>query len=95
MGGAIATGLGDFTEIEISSTASLVVFLALFFSNFVASRIAVILVMDGSLEDAQGRPRSKSREPPEEACRSDSGVASSRRKLLWSSRMRCGWDRPA
>ena len=55
IGGAIAVGLGYFTEIEFSSTASLVVFLALFFSNFVVSWIAVILVMDGSFKDAQGR----------------------------------------
>jgi hypothetical protein len=55
IGVAIATGLGYFIEIEFSSTASLIVFLALFFSNFVVSWIAVILVMDGSLEDAQGR----------------------------------------
>jgi type III secretory pathway component EscU len=55
IGAAIATGLGYLTEIEFSSTASLIVFLALFFSNFVVSWIAVILVMDGSFQDAQGR----------------------------------------
>jgi hypothetical protein len=32
-----------------------VVFLALFFANFAISWLAVILVMDGSLRDAQGR----------------------------------------
>jgi hypothetical protein len=54
--GAIVAGLiGYYVEIEVSATASLVVFLALFFTNFVASWIAVILVMDGSLQDAQGR----------------------------------------
>jgi hypothetical protein len=34
---------------------ALLVFLVLFFANFVVSWIAVILVMDGALKDAQGR----------------------------------------
>jgi hypothetical protein len=56
MGGAVVAGLiGYYVEIEVSATASLVVFLALFFANFVASWIAVIFIMDGSLQDAQGR----------------------------------------
>jgi hypothetical protein len=54
-GGLIATGLGYYVEIEFSSAASLIVFLTLFFANFVVSWIAVILVMDGTLKDAQGR----------------------------------------
>jgi hypothetical protein len=54
--GAIVAGLiGYYVEIEVSSAASLVVFLALFFANFAASWIAVIFIMDGSLQDAQGR----------------------------------------
>jgi hypothetical protein len=54
--GAIVAGLiGYYVEIEVSATASLIVFLALFFTNFVASWIAVIFIMDGSLKDAQGR----------------------------------------
>jgi hypothetical protein len=54
--GAILAGLiGYYVEIEVSATASLIVFLALFFTNFVASWIAVIFIMDGSLQDAQGR----------------------------------------
>lgn len=54
--GAIVAGLiGYYVEIEVSSAASLVVFLALFFANFAASWIAVIYIMDGSLQDAQGR----------------------------------------
>jgi VIT1/CCC1 family predicted Fe2+/Mn2+ transporter len=44
-----------FVETEASSAASLIVFLALFFVNFVVSWIGVILVMDRSLKDAQGR----------------------------------------
>jgi hypothetical protein len=55
IGGLIATGIGYYVEVEISSTASLVVFLSLFFANFAFSWIAVILVMDGTLKDAQGR----------------------------------------
>jgi hypothetical protein len=42
-------------EKKFSSTLSLVVFLALFFTNFAVSWLAVIFVMDGSLKDAQGR----------------------------------------
>jgi hypothetical protein len=55
IGALIATGIGYYVEIEFSSAASLIVFLALFFANFVVSWIAVILVMDGTLKDAQGR----------------------------------------
>jgi ABC-type spermidine/putrescine transport system permease subunit I len=55
IGGLIATAVGYYVEIEFSSAASLVVFLTLFFANFVTSWIAVILVMDGTLADAQGR----------------------------------------
>jgi hypothetical protein len=55
IGALISTGIGYFIEIEVSSTASLIVFLALFFANFAVSWIAVILVMDGTLKDAQGR----------------------------------------
>jgi hypothetical protein len=55
IGALIATGIGYYVEIEFSSAASLIVFLALFFSNFVVSWIAVIFVMDGTLRDAQGR----------------------------------------
>ena len=56
VGGAVVAGLiGYYVEIEVSATASLIVFLALFFANFAASWIAVIFIMDGSLADAQGR----------------------------------------
>jgi hypothetical protein len=55
IGALIATGIGYYVEIEFSSAASLIVFLALFFSNFVVSWIAVVFVMDGTLKDAQGR----------------------------------------
>ena len=55
VGGAILAGIiGYYVENEVSATASLIVFLALFFANFVVSWIAVILIMDGSLKDAHG-----------------------------------------
>jgi hypothetical protein len=53
-GALIAGAIGYYIEIEVSAAASLIVFLALFFANFVASWIAVILIMDGSLKDADG-----------------------------------------
>jgi hypothetical protein len=55
IGIAVSAGIGCYVEREVSSTASLIVFLLLFFSNFVVSWIAVIIAMDGSLKDAQGR----------------------------------------
>jgi hypothetical protein len=55
IGAAVATAIGFYVEMEVSSAVSLIVFLSLFFANFVVSWIAVILVMDGSLSDAQGR----------------------------------------
>jgi hypothetical protein len=55
VGGVIAALIGYYVEIEVSATASLIVFLALFFTNFAVSWIAVIFIMDGSLKDAQGR----------------------------------------
>ena len=54
IGGLISVGIGYYVEKEVSSTVSLIVFLALFFSNFVVSWLAVILVMDGSFKNAQG-----------------------------------------
>jgi hypothetical protein len=55
VGALIAGGIGLYVEHAVSSTASLIVFLFLFFANFAASWIAVILVMDGTLKDGQGR----------------------------------------
>jgi len=55
IGALIAGGLGLLIERQVSSAASLIVFLALFFANFAISWIAVIFAMDGSLRDAQGR----------------------------------------
>jgi hypothetical protein len=55
IGISISVGIGYWVEKEVSSTASLIVFLALFFANFAVSWLAVILAMDGTLKDAQGR----------------------------------------
>jgi hypothetical protein len=55
LGALVAGGIGYYTEIEVSATASLIVFLTLFFANFVVSWIAVIFIMDGSLKDADGQ----------------------------------------
>jgi hypothetical protein len=55
IGGVISAAIGYYVEREFGSTWSLIVFLTLFFANFAVSWLAVILVMDGSLRDAQGR----------------------------------------
>jgi hypothetical protein len=55
IGGVVAGTIGYYVEMQVSATASLIVFLALFFANFAVSWIAVIFIMDGSLKDAQGR----------------------------------------
>jgi hypothetical protein len=54
IGAFVAAAIGYYTEILVSATASLIVFLALFFANFAVSWIAVIFIMDGSLKDADG-----------------------------------------
>lgn len=54
--GAVAAALiGWVVEREVSETASLIVFLGLFFLNFVVSWVAVILVIDRSLSNALGQ----------------------------------------
>jgi hypothetical protein len=55
IGAAISATIGYYVEREFGSAWSLLVFLTLFFANFAVSWLAVILVMDGSLRDAQGR----------------------------------------
>jgi hypothetical protein len=55
IGAAVSSFIGLFVEREVSSGASLIVFLVLLFSNFVVSWILVILIMDGSLKNADGR----------------------------------------
>jgi hypothetical protein len=53
-GAAVAVGIGWYVEREVSATASLLVFLTLFFLNFVVSWIFVVLAMDGSLKNIKG-----------------------------------------
>jgi hypothetical protein len=55
IGAAISATIGYYVEREFGSAWSLIVFLTLFFANFAVSWLCVILVMDGSLRDAQGR----------------------------------------
>ena len=55
IGGLLSVAIGYVVEPKVSMTVSLIVFLALFFANFVVSWIAVVLVMNGSLKDVHGR----------------------------------------
>jgi hypothetical protein len=55
IGGLLAIAIGYLVEPLVSMTASLIVFLTLFFANFVVSWIAVVLVMNGPLKDVHGR----------------------------------------
>ncbi len=55
IGGLLSVAIGYLVEPQVSMTVSLIVFLALFFANFVVSWIAVVLVMNGSLKDVHGR----------------------------------------
>jgi hypothetical protein len=48
-GAALSALLGVYLEHAFNSTVSLIVFLACFFGNFVASWILVIYIMDGTL----------------------------------------------
>ena len=54
LGAALSVGVGFVIEREVSATLSLIVFLSMFFANFVIAWILTILVMDGSLKNAQG-----------------------------------------
>ena len=54
IGAALSVGVGLVIEREISSALSLIVFLSMFFANFAIAWILTILVMDGSLKNAQG-----------------------------------------
>ena len=54
--GAVGSAfVGFYIEEHISKSLSLVVFLSMFFANFVVCWLAVILVMDGSLKNWDGR----------------------------------------
>jgi hypothetical protein len=54
IGVALTVGVGFVVERETSSALGLIVFLSMFFSNFAIAWIVTILVMDGSLKNAQG-----------------------------------------
>jgi len=54
MGAMLSATVGWYVERQTSSTVSLLVFLAMFFSNFAVSWIAVLLIIDGTLKNAQG-----------------------------------------
>ncbi len=52
-GAVLSALLGVYIEKAFSSAASLIVFLACFFSNFAISWIVVIYIMDGTLRKSQ------------------------------------------
>ena len=54
VGATASVAVGYFVEINVSSAMSLIVFLALFFANFVVSWLALVLVMDGSFKNLSG-----------------------------------------
>jgi hypothetical protein len=54
VGDLIAGFIGLYVERQTTSAVSLIVFLSLFFANFAVAWILTILVMDGSLKNAQG-----------------------------------------
>jgi NADH:ubiquinone oxidoreductase subunit 5 (subunit L)/multisubunit Na+/H+ antiporter MnhA subunit len=54
VGAALAVLIGYYVERQTSSAVSLIVFLTMFFANFSVAWILTILVMDGSLKNAQG-----------------------------------------
>ena len=51
VGATLAAGAGWIAEKEISKIAGLLVFLALFFTNFGVSWLCVVLAIDGSLKN--------------------------------------------
>jgi hypothetical protein len=54
IGAAVSATIGVYVERQMGSAISLIVFLSLFFANFAIAWIMTILVMDGSLKNAQG-----------------------------------------
>ena len=54
-GAALSAFVGYQIETRVSSALSLIVFLSMFFANFAVCWILTILIMDGSLKNAQGR----------------------------------------
>jgi hypothetical protein len=54
VGAVLAAFIGYQIETRVSSALALIVFLTMFFANFAICWIATILIMDGSLKNAQG-----------------------------------------
>lgn len=54
-GAVFASFVGYQIETRVSSALSLIVFLSMFFANFAVCWIVTILIIDGSLKNAQGR----------------------------------------
>jgi hypothetical protein len=55
IGAVLSALVGYYVERNVSAATGLVVFLALFFSNFVVSWVLVILAIDRTLSNAFGR----------------------------------------
>jgi hypothetical protein len=55
IGAFLAAVIGYYVEKQAGSAISLIVFLSLFFANFIGAWIATVLAMDGSLSNAMGR----------------------------------------
>jgi len=55
IGTAICVATGLYVEKQVSSAVSLIVFLSMYFANYAVCWILTILIMDGSLKNAQGR----------------------------------------
>ena len=55
VGLVVALTVGYYVERQTSGAISLIVFLSMFFANWALAWILTILVMDGSLKNAQGR----------------------------------------
>jgi len=55
IGAVVSAVIGYFVEQRTSSGISLLVFLSLFFANFVIAWLATVLVIDGSLGNLLGR----------------------------------------
>ncbi|CAL8974744.1 MULTISPECIES: hypothetical protein [Rhodoplanes] len=63
IGAVLAALVGSYVERSVSQGMGLLVFLTLFFGNFVTSWIMTILAMDGTLRDTSKRDRASAAEP--------------------------------
>ena len=55
IGAVVSAAIGYYVEKQTSPAISLLVFLCLFFSNFVIAWLATVMVIDGSLGNLLGR----------------------------------------